>query len=168
MMIKPMVGLDIDGVIADFTGAFFEKFALGCPTTVKDYYDPRFKEHFGKIVYDDDFWLSIKPLVRAKDIKFPVTFYLTSRPTITETATRKWLRDNKFPKLPLIYSDDKHKVLKSFGCSFFIEDCFDNYKRINKAGIKCLLVDTPYNEKYDVEKLKSVLCFNELYKNYIQ
>lgn len=44
----------------------------------------------------------------------------------------------------------KVKVIQESGCDIFVDDRFENFVEINKAGICCYLYDAPHNQRYDV------------------
>lgn len=158
------VGLDIDGVLADFISHLME--VNGTPNHVPEHWnDPIVREAFTKFKADPQFWLDIKPLLKHTDIPFEVHCYITAR-SIPVGITQQWLNTYLFPHAP-IYSigigESKIEVAKKSGVELFIDDNYDNFVQLNKAGICTFLYDAPYNKKYDVgyKRVKNFADFKE-------
>ena len=51
-----------------------------------------------------------------------------------------------------------HDVIKDLDIDIFVDDRFDNFVELNKAGICCYLFDAPHNRRYDVgyKRIKSL------------
>lgn len=145
----PKIGLDIDDVIADFCGAYCEKFKV--PTPKFWNFDYNIKN---RLSGDDlnDFYLSLKPKFNPDDLKFEPTCYITSRPVPTE-ITQKWIEANGFPCVPIYTVDMNHpkvKVAKESGIDLFIDDKFDNFVELNNNGVCTFLMDMPHNKRFNV------------------
>jgi len=145
------IGLDIDGVLADFNGAINEK--IGNPDYEPiDWADPLTIREFNKVKAIPEFWANLKPLCGAADIPFEAHCYITARSVDIE-VTRKWLHNNGFPDVP-VYSvgtgESKIEVAKKAGIDFFIDDYYNNFVELNKAGICTFLYDRPWNRKFNV------------------
>lgn len=162
-----IIGLDIDGVLADFSGSFIELAKKEGIKTNANFnqshwnFPYEYNKLWEKIKNDKSFWLNIKPLV--SDLTFEPNFYVTSR-TIPTEWTEEWLSINNFPCVP-VYSTNggsKVEILKELKCNTFLDDCFDNFKELNKAGIRTFLMNQPYNVKYDVG-YKRIGNVNDLY-----
>ena len=52
----------------------------------------------------------------------------------------------------------KVDIIKESGIEIFVDDRFDNFVELNKAGICCYLFDAPHNRRYDVgyKRIKSL------------
>lgn len=62
-----------------------------------------------------------------------------------ETATYKFLFDNKIPFSSVVFSKDKTVVDNDY----FIEDNLNNYDALDAAGIKVYLLNQSYNQEKD-------------------
>lgn len=147
----PKIGLDIDEVLADWVGSWVEKFGFKERPTFWNF-DYNMGEHWAELEKDKEFWLSIKPKVNPKEMKFEPHCYITSR-SIPIEWTVEWLKINGFPSVPvyqIINNTSKVEVAKKSGCEWFIDDRFDNFVELNNVGICCFLMDAPHNQKYDV------------------
>jgi hypothetical protein len=146
----PRIGLDIDGVCADFIGHYCKKFDLPMPTSWNFEYGfwDRLKE------LDDDFWLSIPRLFNPTDLKFEPVAYVTKRELCGVDRTKAWLQLNKFPTAPVFMVKDgetKIDTLTKNNIEWFVDDKFQTFKEINEDGrMHCFLMDAPWNRKYDV------------------
>jgi hypothetical protein len=108
----------------------------------------------------DDFYLSLTPKVSPKDIPFEPHCYVTSRPVVSAT-TEKWLAMHGFPAVKVYtvgIGESKVDVIKNSGIDIFVDDRFENFVELNKAGICCYLYDAPHNQRYDVgfKRIKSL------------
>ena len=147
---RPKIGLDIDEVIADWVGAWTDKYGMVTPEFWN--FDPHIKEKFDTVKDDKDFWLSIKPKIDPKELPFEPHCYITSRPIPTEW-TEQWIAENGFPTMPVYtvgVGESKVEVAKKAGIDIFVDDRFDNFVELNNAGICTYLMDTPHNRRYDV------------------
>ena len=86
------------------------------------------------------------------ELPFEPHAYITSR-SIDPKLTQKWLDDNSFPSAPLYcvgHNMSKVEVAKQSGVEIFVDDKYENFIELNKAGICCFLFDASHNKKYDV------------------
>lgn len=155
----PKIGLDIDGVIADFTGHLLRK--IGYPEHIPIHWnDPKIRKGFDEHKNDKQFWLDLPPLMNPKEINFEPHCYITAR-SIGEDVSKEWLDMHGFPTAP-IYSigigESKVEKAKAAGMDVFVDDNFNNFVELNKAGILTYLYDAPYNQHYDVgyRRIKSL------------
>jgi 5'(3')-deoxyribonucleotidase len=166
---KKKIGLDIDGVLADFSGRFIEE-AKKHNVYSKDYtftqshweFPYEWGSIWNKIKDNEAFWLTIKPLVPSNELPFEPECYVTARNIPTEW-TEKWLSLNGFPCKP-VYSTNygsKVKKIKELKLDIFVDDCWDNFKELNQNGICCYLFEAEYNKKYEVG-YKRIKNLNEL------
>lgn len=145
------VGLDIDDVLADFIGAYCTRYNLKRPSTWE--FDPLFGERYYELCQDIDFWLNLTPLCDPKKLSFTPVCYITARKCPRE-LTILWLLQNGFPNVPVYHSHlwggSKSRVAKANKLDLFIDDCYDNYKKIKDSGIPCKLYTCSHNLQYDV------------------
>lgn len=79
-------------------------------------------------------------------------FYITGRPQAAKSITRKWLKDNGFPKhKQLLFSDDvggKDIALRMTGCDYYAEDRAHYIKELSEIAI-IFAVLQPYNRNFN-------------------
>lgn len=157
---RAKIGLDIDEVLADWTGAWGKRFGYDIPQTWHFSYDN--KEHFESFSDKDleEFYLNIPIKVNPSEIPFEPHCYITSRSVPIE-LTKKWIQKNGFPTAPVYsigFGESKVEVAKSSGIDLFVDDRFDNFVELNNAGICTFLYDAPHNQRYEVgfKRIKSL------------
>lgn len=162
-LLAPKIALDIDEVLADFVAAYCTKYSMEIPTCW--HFDRKLNERLEELKNDKAFWLSIKPKVRAEELPFEPVAYITSRYTPT-AWTEEWLDLCGFPVAPVISTAGKSKVeaFKESGANVFVEDNFEAFAEMERAGICCYLMDCPHNRRYNVgekriEKLTDLIWF---------
>lgn len=147
------IGLDIDGVLADFDTHFLNYLNIEDKTPPTSWDDPRFLEHFDKVKFDKDFWLTMPTLIKAEDLKFTPVIYVTAR-AVSSMVTHLWLEGNGFPFAPVVSvgcGGSKVNALKGV-VDYFIDDAVHNYKELNQSGINCVLLSCSHNMDIEVEK----------------
>lgn len=158
---RPKIGLDIDEVLCDWLGDWRKLYNLDVPTSW--FFDRQIRQRFEDMKNAgtlESFYANLKPLLKPEDIPFEPHCYITSRPCSVETTT-KWLDDNGFPTKPVFcvgVGQSKVDVAKQAGVDIFVDDSYDNFVALNKAGICTFLYDTPHNRRYDVgfKRIKSL------------
>jgi hypothetical protein len=167
-VIHPMyyknIGLDIDGVLADFDGSFKERF--GIPVTSNGHYDISYSavEKWNSVKQDESFWMGIKPLFRGEDLVFSPKCYITSRPIDTQVSMR-WLEKNGFPCKPCItVAENKLQAVKDYNLDIFVDDKPKTFIELNSAGIVCFLQNTNYNQSFNVGHFR-IFHPNDLFNN---
>jgi hypothetical protein len=158
--IKPIkkIGLDIDGVIADFDGHLCKLFDI--PQNSVHWNDPVIVAAFEKVKKDPKFWLNLPILTAPKDIPFEPHCYITAR-SIDPEVTQKWLNTHGFPKATLYCvgsNDSKIEVAKQSGIDIFVDDRYENFVELTRAGIFTYLMDASWNQHYNVghRRIKSL------------
>lgn len=63
-------------------------------------------------------------------------------PEASHNATREWLAQHDIPYDELHFSSDK--TIAPTDC--FVEDKLENYDALTKAGVKCYLINRPWNQ----------------------
>lgn len=147
-----LIGLDIDDVIADFLGAYMERFDVQNPPQ-SWYFDKDIVANMKLLETDQDFWMNLKPKVDPATLKFEPHCYITARPIPVEWTTA-WLEKNGFPMRPVYsvgFNMSKKDAIKQSGCQWFVDDRYENYLEINTVeGVCCFLLTTTQNTKFDV------------------
>lgn len=162
----PKIGLDIDGVLADFSGAWSKKYPEISKHPNSWFSDRKMIERFNEMKKNnelDDFYLNIEPLILPNELLFEPHCYITSRP-VDNKITEKWLDKYKFPAKPVYTVDvriSKVEIAKSSGVEIFIDDSYDNFVDLNNNGIFTYLFTGSWNIKYDVGHMR-INSLNEL------
>lgn len=159
--LKPKrIGLDIDEVLADWVGAWCERYNIATPETW--HFDRNMEEKFNELRKNKDFWMNIKIKTPPSAIPFEPTCYITHRP-IPNEWTEEWLDRNNYPVAPVytVFKGHKHEVALAEKLDVFVDDSYDNFVELNNAGILCYLFDAPHNRRYDVG-FKRIKSLNEI------
>lgn len=164
---KKKIGLDIDGVLADFQGGINK--ISGIPDyKPADWDDPLVSSIFKDIKYDESFWLNLEPLITPEELPLEPHCYITSR-SIDAKVTKAWLDKYGFPDVP-VYSlragESKVETAIKSGIDYFIDDYYKNFLELNKAGVCTFLMDASYNKKYNVG-YKRIKDFNDFKERFI-
>ncbi len=155
----PKIGLDIDGVLADFARAWHELYNEINPRPTTWYFDPKIGKRFEamrKANTLDEFYLNIQPLIYPKEIPFEPYCYITSRPVKGE-ITEQWLKKNGFPEKPVISLDirqSKVEAARNVGVDIFVDDHIDNFIELNNGGVTTYLYTAPWNSEFDAGQLR--------------
>ena len=155
----PKIGVDVDGVLADWTGAWAKLHPELSPVPTSWYFDREVGKRFNEMREAgtlNDFYLSIEPLINPIELIFEPYCYITSRPVLKE-ITEQWLDKFNFPTKP-VYSveirQSKVQIAKDAGVQIFIDDSFENFVELNNNGIFTYLYTQPWNTKYDVGHMR--------------
>lgn len=146
----PKIGLDIDEVLADWVGHWTKYHGQEIPETWN--FDRDIASKFESLKDNKEFWLSIPTKINPSEIGFEPHCYITARNIPTEW-TQEWLDKNGFPQMPVYsvgHGESKVDVAKKSGIDIFIDDRFENFVELNKAGVCCFLLDAPHNKRYEV------------------
>lgn len=148
----PRIGLDIDDVLADWMGSFSEINKIERPTSwMFDRYLGQMFEEMKDRGYDIDDWMANLPILTPPDeIPFEPVVYITSREHCPIECAYAWLDKNKYPAVPVVQTKDKVAACKEHKVDIFVDDKFQNFVDINRAGILCYLFDAPHNRRYNV------------------
>lgn len=153
------VGLDIDGVLADFTGHLMKVSGNEGHKAIH-WNDPIVRREFDRFKHDPEFWAGIPPLLSREDIPFEPHCYITAR-SIDTQVTQEWLNKHLFPLAPLYcvgVGESKVEIAKKAGMDVMVDDSITNFAELNANGVFCYLYDAPYNQKYNVgyKRIKSL------------
>lgn len=146
----PKIGLDIDEVLADWVGHWTKHHGQEVPETWN--FDRNIKAKFNLLRDDKQFWLSIPVKTQPSDIPFEPHCYITSR-SIPKEWTQEWLDNAGFPTMPVHcvpFGESKIQVALDSGIDWFVDDRYENFVELNRAGICTFLFDAPHNRRYNV------------------
>jgi hypothetical protein len=128
------VGLDVDGVLANF----YLEFCRLCnkPYDVIYSWDtPWIDDHFHLVLEDEGFWKRLPIISQPESINFDFDYYITSIPPGMKEAREEWLKINGFPDKPVIVSDDKVSVMQELGVGVLIDDKYETLVEVEAAGL---------------------------------
>lgn len=153
---QPKVGLDFDGVLADFSSAYKQRLIEAGVENYPQDEQPHWSFPYGtnevwdKIKSDESFWLNLKPLCDPEDLAFPVEVYISKR-SIPVEWSQKWVVRNGFPAAPIIHVEhSKVDAVRGANIDIFVDDSVKNFVELNRAKLHCLLMDAPYNRYLNV------------------
>ncbi len=175
------VGVDIDGVLYDFTHDMYRRLnKLGIDAgdhNRKDtwrFYEgwgmtgPEFYQHMAQAVEDEDLYTAMPPSVdavcgmRKLQEDAHSIHLITARPNEKDTTrklTLKWLAEHSIPFNTLTFSKNKTEV----PTDYFLDDHTPNVLALKKSGVKAWLMSAFHNRN-DVfpHRIDSVTRFAEL------
>lgn len=85
---------------------------------------------------------------------------------VTE-ITKEWLKRNEVPYDKIITdAQDKASIAKENSIDLFIDDSFENCKKVSDNGIKSFVMETRTNTKYNDERITRVYSWPHIYQEY--
>jgi len=172
------IGMDIDGVLADFLTPFYAEIKrvsgedlfhdgqirfnkhLDYPGNFKAFSDEIIKGMFERSPL---FWMGVQPLDRSTmayvaQVSREIPMYFISN-RVSQFhdhknvifQTKAWLASFGIMPAGVILTNCKDAVCWTIGLTYFIEDRLKNYRRIDEYGgsTECYLLDKPYNRVFD-------------------
>ncbi len=128
------VGLDVDGVLANFELAMAKHFNKQHLTSYG--WDVQWiGELIHKIENDEEFWENLPIISHPESITFDFDYYITAIPSPMKGARERWLKKNGFPDKPVIVSDRKLETMCELGVEVLIDDKISTMKEVHKAGL---------------------------------
>lgn len=121
------IALDVDDVIAAFTLHVHNYYSKPLESKVDYWSVPKMDEILGVgwfkgIAGVKDFWDTIPVLSCPSNIDFEISCYMSSFPQEMYESRVTWLRNNGFPKAPLIVCSDKLSKCLELGVNILIDD----------------------------------------------
>lgn len=150
------VGLDVDEVISEFMRPYLERF--GTPKN-----DAMITRICSKVLSKDkQFWMNV-PLLHIPDFK--PTLFCSKR-----VHNKKWSKEYLAKNLGItdvpfyqVYCQTSSKAPYIKGrCDVFIDDSPSNFMDLNSKGIRCLLMDSPYNKSFNTPLRIYSLHYDEI------
>lgn len=169
-MDKPLVVLDIDGVLAEFTYSFCQVMRMLHQDGDYDLHTSGGQQSWGwedipeevvsrtwaSIHVTPSFWSTLAVIPSIPEVnglhalKNSVDFlYLTGRRTDTRDVTADWLNEMDFPEGKLILTNQKHIALQRHDTEALaiLEDSPANIELLKKFGFPVFIRDWPYNRE---------------------
>lgn len=168
IMKKPKIGCDLDDCIVSWVKPWCEKFGMETPEDW--YFSYNTHTHFKNMPKEEleEFYSNLPPKVKPSEIPFDISCYITAR-TIDENITKGWIEKNGFPTKPVYtvgFGQSKVEAAKAAGIDWFIDDNYETYLELNKAGITCFLMTNKHNLKYDAGH-KRIASFEDFKKRFL-
>lgn len=189
-----MLGLDIDGVLADFISPFLRVLGTrmgGGPIDPESVTDPNFMNHplitaeiisecVANISDDPQFWEALAPLPskkqwqaldrlsRERNLVFVTHRYERETYDIGQ-VTRDWLRKHGVSE-PVVYFTQSHKseLIEKLNVELFVDDRHENCRDVaeNTRAI-VLMPHRTYNQSFNHPRVQRIHDLDELF-NYIE
>ena len=185
-----IVGLDIDGVVADFLSPFLrfvEKKIGDGPIAADTITDFSFKDHpilsekiaeecMGEVSYDPDFWQDLSSLhspgewqaldsLSSKGQLVFVTHRYERETYDIHRVTCDWLKRHGIGK-PVVHftQESKAYLVENLGVRLFMDDRHENCQNVaEKTQAVVLMPHRPYNQSFTHPRVKRIRDFGELF-----
>jgi uncharacterized protein len=186
-----IVGLDIDGVLADFITPFLHLLAQRTGTGLIDpasVIDPNFLAHpfltptmifdcMEAASYDAEFWRALTPLLTPKQwqeldriSRMHRTVFITHR-WVRDTydinrVTCDWLRSHGVSDPVVYFTQDKKSVLvRELSIGLFVDDRHENCHDVaSETEAVVFMPHRPYNQAFDHPKVRRIQQLEELFE----
>ena len=186
-----ILGLDIDGVVADFLPPFLQsieqKMGTG-PIPPQSITDFNFKEHpylkeeivwkcLEDLSYSPSFWSSLTSLIKVeewqkldelsheKKLVFITHRYERETYSIHDISCH-WLRRHGI-KRPIVYftQEPKARLIQELGVSLFVDDRYENCEdAATRTDATVLMPHRTYNQSFAHPRVKRIWNFCELFE----
>lgn len=156
--------LDIDDVIFSWFEAYAKRFNARVPKSWVD--SPLVWKRLAQLKKEKEFWLNL-PIKHVPN--FRPSGFVSAR-SVNKTWTKESLKKNNIPGRSNVFQVpwgmSKLEVLKSLGCTIFVDDKVQTFRELNKAGMFCLLMDAAHNQKVKTKYRIHSLDIEEIMKKY--
>jgi uncharacterized HAD superfamily protein len=185
-----MIGLDIDGVLADFVTPFLqllERRAGGGPIDPASITDPNFQRHpfltqemiydcMVETSYDPEFWRVLEPLpsrdqwnahdqmAREHEVVFITHRWVRDTYDINQ-VTCDWLRRHGIGS-PVVHftQEKKSQLVNQLRIELFVDDRHENCEDVaTQTDARVMMPHRPYNQAFDHPKVQRIHDLNELF-----
>jgi uncharacterized HAD superfamily protein len=187
-----VVGLDIDGVIADFVTPFLKLLELrhGCgPIDPASITDPNFQQHpfltrelifecMEAVSYDAEFWQVMTPLLSARQwrrleqIACEHELVFVTHRWVRDTydihkVTCDWLRRHGLSKPVVHFTQEKKSgLINKLGIELFVDDRHENCEDVaTETRASVFMPHRPYNRAFDHPRVRRIHDFDELWEH---
>lgn len=178
------IGVDIDGVVADFVSAYSELInktaGLNLQPQSDTYPTEWYYERAAGLTKKDEntvwnhirttgFWGTLHALPGAVDALTRLwklerehdIYFITSRPgTRAKWLTQQWLSWHGFANATVLLANDKGSIAKGLELDVMIEDKPENLEAVllngNRGKTQGYMIDRPYNRKWQKENQNAV------------
>lgn len=176
------IGLDIDGVLADFNRAYaiqlrdvtgrdlippgynFDAVPVWDWEKALGYTNEEVSEVWKVIKTHSNFWVRLGSLPGARHLKqldsdsTNEIYYITSRPGYTsKIQTELWLKARGVMNPTVLISSNKGPIAAGLGLDVFIDDKPENISDVIKhSSARCYLLDYPYNRHASFVRVNSL------------
>lgn len=171
-----IIGVDIDGVLADFNAHFIEYVIA---VTGRDLFPARpfdipcwnYPEHYGytpaevskvwvSIKQSASFWSRVSPyddafsaLDTLVDRFRDDVYFITARPgLLAKRQTEDWLRLVGYPKAAVLITSHKGLAARTLELDVYIDDKFENALEVAQTSTRSYLLTRPWNTAYALER----------------
>lgn len=185
-----MIGLDIDGVLADFITPFLQLLAARTgsgPIDPASITDPNFMQHpfltrevtsecMEAASYDPEFWRTLAPLPT------PAQWHTLSRISSAHEVvfiTHRWVRDTydihrvtcdwlrrHWVADPVVYftQENKSVLVQQLKIGIFVDDRHENCADVaTETGALVLMPHRPYNQAFEHPRVRRIRKLDELF-----
>ena len=185
-----MIGLDIDGVLADFVTPFLqllEQRVGGGPIDPASITDPNFMQHpfltkenifacMEETSYDPDFWRVLAPLLspaqwqaltrvnRVHEIVFITHRWVRNTYDINR-LTSDWLRRHGIDDPVAHFTQEKKsQLVNHLAIELFVDDRHENCQDVaTQTNAVVMMPHRPYNRAFDHPKVQRIQDLNEMF-----
>lgn len=171
-----ILGVDVDNVLADYTGAFRSVVAEGTGRDPADLPDPRtwsayeewglndrtFSTWHRRAVVDHRIFRTVEPIPGGAEALHRLSedgvririvthrLYLSGTHHKAASDTVEWLEEHDIPYWDLCFVARKGDV----GCDVYIDDAPHNILHLRERGHRAIVFDWPYNREVDGQPLE--------------
>lgn len=163
------IGLDVDGVLANFELAMAKHFKKQHLTSYG--WDVQWiTDLIHKIEADEEFWENLPIISHPEAITFDFDYYITAVPPAMKGARERWLKKNGYPDKPVIVSDEKVKTMIELGVDVLIDDKISTIKEVHAAGLCAIHFVPPYMITNDIQinNIKHLSQVNEIVERWVK
>ena len=186
------LGLDIDGVVADFITPFLkllEARSDSGPIDPASITDPNFMQHpfltkeiifecMEAASYDPEFWRAMTPLLssdqwqtldrmsQAHEVVFITHRWVRDTYDIHQ-ITCDWLRWHGLNRPVVHFTQEKKSLLiRKLGIELFVDDRHENCEDVaSETDAVVLMPNRPYNQAFSHPKVRRIHAFDELWNH---
>ncbi len=167
-----ILGIDVDGVVADFVDAYryLCQHLVGKPLPERPacwdfpqaagYTEAEVERVWAYIHANPEWWDTLRPLAGPLVWPGADVYYITARPRVPRTLsiTESWVRRCVDPKARVLLAPDKGAAAKALRLTHYIDDRPENLLAVRKASKDTLVTlrRQPWNEGSPLFKDKAV------------